>query len=106
MRLRCFFQAGMARATILSGIDANKTYIRQYDLKREYMIREGKYPVCRRSYLGEPMPQPAYPPSAVLQGRETISDGTHCNHWVYEGYLPPLPLAACSTLFSSCSLLS
>ncbi len=93
----------MARATILSGLDAKKTFIRRYDLKREYKIREGKYAACRRSYLGEPMPQPAYPLFAVLQGRETINDGTHCNHWMHKGYSP---LTSLLNLFPSCYLLS
>ena len=33
---------GMAYAKIIKGYDAGKTYIRRYDLKKEYMVRSGK----------------------------------------------------------------
>jgi hypothetical protein len=44
------------RADISEGYEAGRMYIRRYDLKKEYMVEEGEFPECRRSYLGETMP--------------------------------------------------
>jgi hypothetical protein len=33
------------------------SYLRRFDLKKEYKINSGPYPSCRKSYLGEEMPQ-------------------------------------------------
>lgn len=45
--------AGRAKVVVTKGLNAGKTFLRLYGSKREYMIRDGEYPVCRRSYLGE-----------------------------------------------------
>lgn len=44
---------GRAKVVVREGYNAGKTFIRLYGSKKEYMIREGEYPTCRRSYLGE-----------------------------------------------------
>ena len=45
--------AGRAKVVVTEGLNAGKTFLRLYGLKKEYMIRTGEYPTCRRSYLGE-----------------------------------------------------
>ncbi|CAM9355217.1 unnamed protein product, partial [Hapterophycus canaliculatus] len=45
--------AKRARVVVTKGHGAGKTFLRLYGSKKEYMIREGDYPTCRRSYLGE-----------------------------------------------------
>lgn len=45
--------AGRAKVVVNDGIDAGKTFLRLYEQKKEYMIREGEFAGCRRSYLGE-----------------------------------------------------
>lgn len=45
--------AGRAKVVVREGLNAGKTFLRLYGSKKEYMIREGEYPACRRSYLGE-----------------------------------------------------
>lgn len=45
--------AGRAKVVVTKGLNAGKTFLRLYGSKREYMIRDGEYPACRRSYLGE-----------------------------------------------------
>lgn len=42
-----------AKVVVREGFNAGKTFLRLYGSKEEYMIREGEYPTCRRSYLGE-----------------------------------------------------
>ena len=42
----------VARADIEEGYEAEKTYIRRYDQKNEYMIRYPPINDCKRSYLG------------------------------------------------------
>lgn len=44
---------GRAKVVVKEGINAGKTFLRLYGSKKEYMVREGDYPSCRRSYLGE-----------------------------------------------------
>lgn len=45
--------AGRAKVTVREGLNAGKTFLRLYGSKKEYMVRQGDYPACRRSYLGE-----------------------------------------------------
>ena len=70
-----------ASAIIKKGYEEGKTFIRRYDNKSEFMVRGEPYPECVRSYLGETMPEPLLPISAVRVGTETI-DGIECEHWV------------------------
>ncbi|CAM9472755.1 unnamed protein product, partial [Discosporangium mesarthrocarpum] len=83
MELNYDFEQRRAKVVIREGLDAGKTYLRLYDAKREYMIREGDFPVCRRSYLGEDMPQPGIPRTSVFQGM-VIIDGVKCEHWLQD----------------------
>jgi hypothetical protein len=43
----------MARIEIKAGYEAEKVYIRRYDLDEEYMIRSAPINDCKRSYLGK-----------------------------------------------------
>ena len=85
MRLWYDHEGGKAAVDISEGLDAGKAYIRRYDEKKEYMIRSGEFPVCRRSYLGEEMPVPTYPPvdseATIFVGMVEI-DGVPCQHWL------------------------
>lgn len=45
--------AGRAKVVVKDGLNAGKTFLRLYGSNKEYMIREGDYPACRRSNLGE-----------------------------------------------------
>lgn len=45
--------AGRAKVVLNDGLDPRKTFLRLYESKSEYMIQEGEYPSCRRSYLGK-----------------------------------------------------
>ncbi|KAG5189759.1 hypothetical protein JKP88DRAFT_217808 [Tribonema minus] len=83
MRIRYDHSAGLAVVAIEAGVEAGKTYIRQYNQKRDYLVIGGEYPLCRRSYLGDPMPMPALPTQAKLQGSVFI-DGTMYQHWQQE----------------------
>jgi hypothetical protein len=61
MRVHYDFDQQIARAHIMSGYDAGKTYVRRYDLRKEYMVKHGNYAKCERAYLGDAMPTPAIP---------------------------------------------
>lgn len=88
--------AGAVRATVVTGYQAGRIYLRRYDAKKEYMIRGmGISPDCRRAYLGEPMPQPnILPEDFGFGGHETIGGGVcpgmapaeRCDaeHWVHD----------------------
>jgi len=71
----------LARADIAKGFEAEKTYIRRYDEKQEYMVRPEPIGDCKRSYLGEVMPFPVIP-DAILVGI-TEMDGIECNHYMH-----------------------
>jgi len=43
--------AERAKVVVTEGLNAGKTFLRLYGSKKEYMIRTGEYPTCRRSYL-------------------------------------------------------
>lgn len=45
--------AGRAKVIVHQGIDAGKVFLRLYESNEEYMVREGNFACCRRSYLGE-----------------------------------------------------
>lgn len=45
--------AGRAKVVTTDDLHAGKTFLRMYDLKKDYMLRGGEYASCRRSYLGE-----------------------------------------------------
>lgn len=47
------YAAGRAKVVVKEGLNSGKTFIRLYGSNKEYMIREGEFPSCRRSYLGE-----------------------------------------------------
>ncbi|CAM9626371.1 unnamed protein product [Phaeothamnion confervicola] len=83
MELHYDHPAGLAMAIITDGLEANKTYIRRYDQRREYMIRRGDWPICRRSYMGEKMPLPQLPAAARRHGPAEI-DGRPVQHWIHE----------------------
>lgn len=73
-----------ARADIAGGYEAEKTYIRRYDLEKEYMIRPTPIDDCKRSYLGETMPYPDLQ-SAVYLNEESL-DGEQALHYVFEDF--------------------
>lgn len=52
MRIQYDYEQQVARAEMLRGHDANKTFVRRYDQKREYMVKHGQYQKCERAYLG------------------------------------------------------
>jgi hypothetical protein len=70
-----------ASAAVRKGYEEGKMFLRRYDNKSEFMVRGDPYPECVRSYLGEKMPAPDLPASAVHVGTEDI-DGVACDHWV------------------------
>ena len=39
------------RAFVHEGFEANKTFLRRYDTKQEYVIRDDEFAECRRAYL-------------------------------------------------------
>jgi hypothetical protein len=45
--------ARKARAYVHEGFEANKTFLRRYDTKQEYLIRDDEFAECRRAYLSE-----------------------------------------------------
>lgn len=47
------YVAGRAKVVVKEGLNDGKTFLRLYGSKKEYMIREGEFSSCRRSYLGE-----------------------------------------------------
>eukprot|EP00752_Nemacystus_decipiens_P001465 g1441.t1 len=74
---------GRAKVAVRAGFNAGKTFFRLYGSKEEYMIREGEYPTCRRSYLGETIPPPELPRTASFQDTQ-ILEGSTCEHWVQD----------------------
>jgi len=41
------------RAFVHEGFEANKTFLRRYDAKQEYVVRDDEFAECRRAYLSE-----------------------------------------------------
>lgn len=56
--------ARKARALVYEGFEANKTFLRRYDIKQEYLIRDDEFAECRRAYLSECGRTPWGPPSS------------------------------------------
>lgn len=71
-----------ARADVGGGYEAAKSYIRRYDSKVEYMVRDPPIDDCKRSYLAELMPFPDLPNSR-FQHQEHIN-GILCSYFLYE----------------------
>lgn len=42
------------------GFEVNKTFLRRWDSKQEYVYKYGDFAQCRRSYLSEPIPLPSF----------------------------------------------
>lgn len=98
LRVDYDFVAGKVKSTVLTGYHAGRTYIRRYDIKKEYMIRDtGISPECRRAYLGEPMPEPGFLGDQrhfQFLGIETVGGGVCvgkpetetcvADHWAYD----------------------
>ncbi|RLN37652.1 hypothetical protein BBJ28_00001916 [Nothophytophthora sp. Chile5] len=72
MKVHYDFDQQLARAEMLEGYDAGKTFVRRYDqveialtrlecAKQEFMVKHGEYRKCERAYLGDAMPQPEIP---------------------------------------------
>ena len=45
--------ARKVKAYVHEGFEANKTFIRRYDTKQEYLVRDDEFAECRRAYLSE-----------------------------------------------------
>ena len=73
-----------ARAAVLLGLDAGKNFTRRYDAAQEYAVRGEPYPDCKRSYLGEAMPMPAYPSTAALAEADVDIDGSRHERWLVD----------------------
>ncbi|KAH8067740.1 hypothetical protein JL721_7296 [Aureococcus anophagefferens] len=73
-----------ARAAVLLGLDAGKNFTRRYDSAQEYAVRGEPYPDCKRSYLGEAMPMPAYPSTAALAEADVDIDGSRHERWLVD----------------------
>lgn len=65
MRIQYDWEQQVAKAEMVRGFEANKTYVRRYDQQREYMVKHGQYRKCERAYLG----MPASPLSLALVPR-------------------------------------
>ncbi|KAH8051923.1 hypothetical protein JL720_15038 [Aureococcus anophagefferens] len=71
-----------ARAAVLLGLDAGKN-TRRYDAAQEYAVRGEPYPDCKRSYLGEAMPMPAYRRRRRAEADVDI-DGSRHERWLVD----------------------
>lgn len=54
-RIEVWYDGGSrkVRAFVHEGFEANKTFLRRYDLKQEYVVRDDEFAECRRAYLSE-----------------------------------------------------
>lgn len=52
MKIQYDYEQQIAKAEMLHGYETNKTYVRRYDQKCEYMVKHGQYKKCERAYLG------------------------------------------------------
>ncbi|TMW65948.1 hypothetical protein Poli38472_003713 [Pythium oligandrum] len=82
IRIQYDYDQGIARADMLKGYEVGKTYVRRYDQKCEYMVKQGKYRKCERAYLGDVMPTPEIPFEQQFIGVEMVR-GKPCEHWVH-----------------------
>lgn len=72
----------LTRATspLHRGLDAGKTFYRDFKGENEYLIKKSSKKTCQRSWLGTPMP-PIELPKMIDIGETEIS-GKECTHWV------------------------
>ncbi|KAF1334034.1 hypothetical protein FI667_g1925, partial [Globisporangium splendens] len=95
MRVQYDLQQQLAKAEMLEGYETNKTYVRRYDQKREYMVKHGGvFEKCERAYLGEhalkslsrlnAMGQTRHltPFLCAIAGIESVK-GIACEHWIH-----------------------
>jgi len=85
MYVRYDYINGRVRADIAAGYEAEKTYIRRYDEKKEYMVRHAPLNDCKRSYLGEIMPYPLIPNTEYVHSRDAIS-GHAVDYYLHEDF--------------------
>ncbi|EEY53154.1 uncharacterized protein PITG_06781 [Phytophthora infestans T30-4] len=79
MKVQYDFDQQLARAEMLEGYNAGKTFVRRYDQKQEFMVKSGEFRKCERAYLGDAMPVPEIPFT-----QEFVSvRGKVCEHWVH-----------------------
>ena len=45
--------ARKVKAVVHEGFEEGKTFLRRYDLKQEYVLRDDDFAECRRAYLSE-----------------------------------------------------
>eukprot|EP00940_MAST-03C_sp_MAST-3C-sp2_P000833 g833.t1 len=85
MHVKFDYRSKRARADVLEGFEAGRSFIRRYDEKQEYMIEEvPQMPSeCKRSYLGESMPEPLLPRNMNYTGLVSLGDRL-CAHWTIE----------------------
>ena len=73
-----------ARADIAAGYEAEKVYIRRYDMKMEYMVRVPPIDDCKRSYLEEIMPYPLIPEHSYQ--KDVLLNGKECHYYMFEDF--------------------
>ncbi len=71
-----------ARADMSKGYEAEKIYIRRYDMKKEFMIRAAPINDCKRAYLSDLMPYPDIKDAIFSDVVEV--NGNRCNHFIVE----------------------
>lgn len=69
--------------------EGNVSFIRRFDLKKEFRIDDGPFPSCRRSYLSEPFPEQQFPRggrwvSEVAQKCPPPHSSRYCRLWRQE----------------------
>jgi len=85
MEIHCDFKNKRAAIHVKEGFDKGKSFLRRYDLKKEYLVKYGEYGECLRSYLGEdmmPVPEVSVE-GGLLQGQLEIR-GQICDEWVVD----------------------
>ncbi|KAK1934674.1 hypothetical protein P3T76_011283 [Phytophthora citrophthora] len=82
MKIQYDFDQQLARAEMLEGYNAGKTFVRRYDQKQEFMVKSGEFRKCERAYLGDAMPAPEIPFVQEFVALESVR-GKVCEHWVH-----------------------
>ncbi|KAG7400391.1 hypothetical protein PHYBOEH_005979 [Phytophthora boehmeriae] len=82
MKIHYDFDQQLARAQMLEGYNAGKTFVRRYDQKQEFMVKHGEFRKCERAYLGGAMPAPEIPFVQEFVAMESVR-GKVCEHWVH-----------------------
>ncbi|ETK86951.1 hypothetical protein F441_08618 [Phytophthora nicotianae CJ01A1] len=82
MKVQYDFDQQLARAEMLEGYNAGKTFLRRYDQKQEFMVKSGEFRKCERAYLGDAMPVPEIPFAQEFVAMESVR-GKVCEHWVH-----------------------